>query len=266
VVFALVAVLLWGGQRRWALAGLGFALFTFVPCLAAIADKGLLGERYLYLPLAGLGIVLASASRRHVSWVLLAIVFVCLSVQRTSDRLLDWRDEQTLWVAALQVSPGTFAEMSYGHALRAAEFNLAAHQRFRRALEGQPPRHGACENVIGSALAANRLDLAITGALMAEQRGCDSPDFHAYFGVCRAFAGQWALAEARALRGAGDARGRSGLVLAAAQIVGGRAQGYEDLKQFEAQRGDAREQVAAMLRRGDHPELAERVLAKEPQP
>ena len=263
---ALAAAIVWGTQRRWAIAGLGLALFTFIPCLAAIADKGLLGERYLYLPLAGLGVMLANTCRRHVTWGLFAVVFVGLSVQRTGDRLLDWRDEQTLWVATLQVTPGTFAEMSYGHALRAAEYNLAAHQRFRRSLEGQPPRHGACENVIGSALAANRLDLAITGAMMAEQRGCDSLDFHAYFAVCRAFAGQWALAEARALQGKGDSRGRSALVLAAAQIVSGRAQGYEDLKQFETRRFDAREQVATMLRKGDQPDLADRVLAMGAQP
>lgn len=250
-------------RRRFVGVGLGFALLTFLPCLAAIADKGLLGERYLYLPLAGLGVVIASAFRRNMMWAAAGVLFAGFSVQRTGERLLDWRDEQTLWVAALEVSPSTFSEMSYGHALRAAEFNLAAHQRFRYALERDPPRLGACENVIGSALAANRVDLAITGALMAEQRGCDTPAFHAYFAVCRAFAGQWSRAAARAELGAGDARGRSGLVLAAAQIVAGVPEGYKSLESFTAVREDAKEQVANMLRNGGHPELADRVLKPE---
>jgi hypothetical protein len=191
-----------------------------------------------------------------------ALPLVVLSMLRCADRLLDWRDEQTLWVAAMRDTPGTFVEMSYAHALRRDGLNLAAHQRFRAALEGEPPRPGVCLNVIGSALAADRLDLALTGASMAEKRGCSRPEFYGYWAACHAYAGQWGKAKTRALLATGDTLQRSDLVLAAVAVVEGRADGYDQIEVLEALQSDAREQIASMLRRGEHPDLATVVLAQ----
>ena len=84
VALGLLGFAVWKAPRRaLAIAGVGWALVTWAPSVAATIDKGLLGERYLYFPMAGLGLTLAAALPATVrSWhVALAAVPAVLLIQ-----------------------------------------------------------------------------------------------------------------------------------------------------------------------------------------
>lgn len=116
-----LAVLVVRGGRL-ALAGLTFALLSFVPSLVAIAMHGLIGERYLYAPMGGLALAVSAASlgiapRRFVMLAPFALVAAII----VSQRLPAWASEVDLWEAAYTQRPNPLTASGYGNAL--------AHQR-----------------------------------------------------------------------------------------------------------------------------------------
>lgn len=113
LTIALLGWLLRRGQARPLL----FAACAFLPALAGIARYGTLGERYLYLPLAGVGVAVATA----VPWSRAAAVVVgVLGVAALGAlyvRLPDWHDDVTLFGAARLRAPDGFVEGQLGGAL-----------------------------------------------------------------------------------------------------------------------------------------------------
>ncbi|MEC8424893.1 MAG: hypothetical protein VX000_14010, partial [Myxococcota bacterium] len=104
VLGSLAGAAVWRGERRaLVLAGGAWAIASFVPSLAATLDKGLLGERYLYLPLAGLALSLVGAAPRMPRWSALAIA--APSVLALQLRLPTWEDSRTVWQDAHDVAP-----------------------------------------------------------------------------------------------------------------------------------------------------------------
>ncbi|HJN73764.1 MAG TPA: hypothetical protein QGF58_07520 [Myxococcota bacterium] len=154
---------------RISIAGLGLAVAAFVPALLAISVRGQLGERYLYLPMAGLALALAAAmppSRRS----LVALLPLCLaSVLVLHHRLPEWSSDITLWGAAVEDHPGPYTWTSLGHALNEADRPAEAGPLFVASLEGDAPYPDACVPSIGTPLKVGDLELAARAAHLAAE-------------------------------------------------------------------------------------------------
>lgn len=167
-----VSALVKGERRGLVLAGAAWAVASFVPSLAATLDKGLLGERYLYLPMAGMALALVGALPRLPRWSALALALPCIVALQL--RLPAWKDSRTVWQHAHDVSPTAFTAGGLAWYYHRDKDYAAANQLFRMALEGDPPYRDVCEMVVMSHLEARESAEAVrVGEWALRERGCD---------------------------------------------------------------------------------------------
>lgn len=206
ILFGLLAVAGWialclrhrGVGRSLARAGLAWTLLAVAPVVIPIADKGLLGDRFTYLAMAGIGISLASLVQVRRIPVLLVLAIGWLLVLHA--RLPDWSSDLALWRAAVRQTPSPGAWTGLGHALMEAGEPEEAGAWFVAALEDPEPDLSCCPQVIGAPLAADRPALAVQLGYWAAERGCGGVAFHARMGEALLAGGAWELAAARFAR------------------------------------------------------------------
>lgn len=212
-----------GRRRKLVVAGLACALLAFLPSLAATFDKGLLGERYLYLPMAGLALALAAAlpvHRKVIAYtapVLLAFAVVLLI------RLPDWKDSATLWRAADDSVSSPFTQGGLAWYLRRDGQPEEALELVVSAIEGDPPYTDACAFLAMIPLELKRPEQAVELARWGlEERGCPTtPELMGSYALGHAGTGRWeqamAVAQRPELRGPGTGQ----VVLAAGMLLQG---------------------------------------------
>lgn len=112
LVLALWIWALWKRKNEWFLAGtIYFAAFAITANLL-VPTGTIMAERLIYLPSAGFCLLVAliwirlKERQRNLAWAALAIVVVALAA-RTVVRNRDWRDNFTLYSAAVRVVPGS---------------------------------------------------------------------------------------------------------------------------------------------------------------
>jgi protein O-mannosyl-transferase len=243
-------------RLRLGLAGLMWAVVAFLPSILALADKGLFGERYLYLPMAGLALAVAAACPNNGRVLALLGPVPVAWIVVLYFRLPDWHDDLSLWSATLRDTPCTYVHAGLGHALRHADRNLEASAQFRLALIGDPPQLDVCENVIGAALAANQPSLAASSGLEVEARGCTSPTFLGHLAVALATTGRWDEALERASKASGDSTRRADVVRSAAALARGDCDGYRAFVADWKGSKPPEPQVSYLLDQGGFPEAA----------
>ncbi|MBU6281372.1 tetratricopeptide repeat protein [bacterium] len=134
--------------RRGAVAGLGLLWFlvALVPVAQVVPYAEVVAEHNAYLPLAGLALALGdgfarvvrlSGRRGRAAAGLAAAALACAFALRTRARVEDWRDEETLWRATLDVAPDSVRAL---HNLGAT---LASRGRPAAALEPLERAHRA---------------------------------------------------------------------------------------------------------------------------
>lgn len=102
-----VTALAWLSRRRLPAVAFaaGWLLLNFAPVSNAVPLFNPLADRYLYLPLAGFGLAVASLvallPQRQTVMACLCAALAGLS----HVRLKDWRDDETLWRATLRTEP-----------------------------------------------------------------------------------------------------------------------------------------------------------------
>lgn len=150
--------------------GLAFAALCLAPAVLAIAVRGQLGERYLYLPIAGLALALAAAVPQHraVHWITAALALV--SALAIGQRLPDWSNNRTLFAAAVESHPNGASYAALGHELNLQPDGIEACAWFRMALEDQPAYAPVCQQVIRCGLKRGHIEEAARGAELTETR------------------------------------------------------------------------------------------------
>lgn len=244
VVVVFVGVLVRSGGRR-ALGGLALSALTLAPALPAVAHTGLVPDRYLYLPMAGLGIAVAAAlaplTPRMVALFAggLGLVLALLSAT-TVPR---WQDDTALWTATLARMPTPHVAASFAKVLELEGDLDQAAEWYGRALVAPIPARHACWNIarvhllIGDPLSAARMgEQALTV-------GCPlDPELLAPTALAHALIGEWDLAEQRASMVGEDPTGQAIVVRVTAAARRG------DLGPFYAAAGDAEADQAALAR------------------
>lgn len=256
-----VAGLAFGKNRKLVVAGLIWAGLAFAPSLAATLDKGLLGERYLYFSMAGLGLAMVAARPRLPHWLAPALIVPAVVVLQI--RLPQWQDSRTVWEAAHAAAPNPFTAAGlawYYH--RDQEFEQA-NPLLVMALEGDPPYRDVCDLIVMSHLEAKEPERATELAEWAvQERGCPPQGMIIdHWAVGLAGQGRWSEAVSVALRQPGGPAGPGVIVLAAARARVGQ---IDDVRRIAIQSGDPSflQRVAKMLRLGGDVETAQRLLGQ----
>ncbi len=205
-------VLLWRG----AVAGLG--LLWFLVCLLPVAQivpyAEVVAEHNAYLALAGValagGDVVARSVRRWPRGALAAAVaLIALLAARSALRAGDWRSDETLWKATLEVAPRSLrAHHNLGAALAASGRLLEARESFERAREIAPLDRDV---MLGLAAVSGRLGdharaLQLAGQALEQARDAAGLTIlgWAQLGSGDGAAARESFAEAVALGGRGD--------------------------------------------------------------
>ena len=253
-----------GERRALVITGLVWAVMAFVPSLAATLDKGLLGERYLYFSLAGLGLTLAAAvGDKPPRWLIPALAIPGVGVLQL--RLPQWQDSETVWEAAHEVAPSPFTAAGlawYYH--RDKDYDRAL-PLLVMALEGDPPYHDVCDLIIMAYIEDKQLAEGARIAKWAvEERGCPPRGMIIdHWSVALAGTDQWREAVQVALRQPGGPSGPSLTVVVAAQALQGDVPGVLKVAQQEAAKGDRDflRRVLKLLNLSGHPDTVQQILA-----
>jgi len=172
VMCVLIFLALWSYTKgkRLAFFALGFSLLTYAPVSNMIRPIGtIMGERLLYLPSAGLslliGIGLDALVARHAfsirsrAWKFISAIVACaliMAVARTIHRNRDWRDCMSIVRSSLKTSPQN-ARAQLGLAsvhFKDREFSsaVAAFEKAARIYPDLPLSHAAFAQNYGTAL------------------------------------------------------------------------------------------------------------------
>ncbi len=173
-IAAVVAVVILAWQLRGnpgAVLGIALLALPLLPALyVPVLGDGLVAERYLYLPSAGLALLTALAwnawVRRRPAWfrarAAVAAVLVIVGGVATFSRNRVWHDELALWTDAARKSPRSAAVHGYlGFALYTAGQPDAAVASLSRAIELDPDKLDAHVNLAAALLTSGRVDEAL---------------------------------------------------------------------------------------------------------
>lgn len=233
-------------RRRLALTGLGWLVLALLPALVPIIDKGLIGERYLYLGLVGLGLWAAGVAGRAFPAVVLAALLPWHLLVR--DRLPDWRDDPRFWIAAWQDTGTPYAGAGLGLRLGQAGRPELALPLLVGALDQDPPAFDACAGLLDAAVRVQGVEAAEPLGRWAMGRGCAAEPRHtAALAVVQAQLGQWERA-ARTLSLAGpDPGGRDRVVRVALLLREGREAEARSLWEASGEPEEVARQAASLL-------------------
>ncbi len=160
---ALAMLLLLGGliavaaaparSRPWLGLGIGWFLLTLLPTQGPVPRLDLANERHLYLPLAGVALLVAGLSQeaRLRRWAPVIGAMACLALGAgTYARIGDYRTEIALWESSLRADPANArAHNNRGTALALAGRREEAREAYREALRIRPGYALAQENLRG---------------------------------------------------------------------------------------------------------------------
>lgn len=166
------ASLAWRRGGALACAGLAMAALALAPSLLAMASKYQVGERYLYLSMAGLALGVAAAvpAGRRALWAGGLLALPCVLVIR--DRVPDWQDGLHLLEAAVADAPNPYTFDGVGFELDRVGRSGEAAGWFRKALQGEPAYTRACLNALKAPLHAGDSAGALASLHLARERGC----------------------------------------------------------------------------------------------
>ena len=92
---------------------LSVAFLVWIPTLLPTMLNGMHGDRYLYLPLAGISFAIACAVPWR-SWMWIIPVIWSVVIQQ---RIPNWSSDRTLWLSMYTQKPSSFSAVSYAHIL-----------------------------------------------------------------------------------------------------------------------------------------------------
>ncbi len=163
----------------------GFGLLWFFIWLAPVALMNVpVGDRHLYLPLAGLILFLTAVlrvRRRLLCFLLAACAAMCVPL--TCHRLSVWQNSESLWQSVLQKNPADFrANFHLANAYEESGRHEAAAELYQKLIERYPGDSHPYINGINLKIAGGDLEAAQSLLNLFRQRFPQEPEV----GVLRA--------------------------------------------------------------------------------
>lgn len=248
LLLVLAPLLLGPQRRRQALVGLAWLALAVLPTLVPVADKGVIGDRYVYLGMVGLGLWGTAVLGRAALPVVGVLIVPWLWMLHL--RLPQWANDRSLWEAAVQDIGTPYTLAGLGHIRFIDGHPELALPLFVRALDADPPALDACDAVGDAAVALKQVREAEILGRWALSRGC--PRTGALLGglaAVQAYEGQWEQAAATLDGAPPDPRHRDRVVRAALALRAGDVAGYEALAADSRDRDDFAAQVQSLVGR-----------------
>jgi hypothetical protein len=244
---AAVLAVLQGRDRRVFAGGAVWAVASIALTLVPIADKGGFGDRFWYLPMVGVALMLAAVCPPRwgtLSAAALAVpALVVLHV-----RVPDWATDRSLWWSAIRDRPTPVNLAGFGHAQYMDQRYKRSLVAFTGALTTDRLANDACARVVASAVRLGRPALASRMGRWATARGCvHDGGFNGWMSTAMAFSGDWPGVAAALAAGPPDPKGRDQVAAAALATVNGDHEAVERIASSWTGTGDLYGQVARIL-------------------
>ena len=189
--------------------GLVWAVLFGMPVFWALASTGWMGERYLYLPILGVGwmgggLTARWGAKAARAWIGVGLIWAAL----VSLRAGDWASDDSLWSSAWETTPSPFTAEGLGHVRRGSSGPEEATIWFVRALDDAKPLSTGCVPLMRSAVGTRKMVRAAHLGAWASARGCGGPEFDGWRAITLASTGRWDLLAALLERASPDREGR----------------------------------------------------------
>lgn len=148
---------------------LSFFLIALLPYLTPLRIAWVIAERYAYLGVLGIIVLIALAiqkigeisKRKEVAYVVLGVILLALSA-RTVLRNMDWKNQDTLWLASAKTSPSSPQNHNNLGDLYGRHGDLErAEVEFKRAIELKPNYGDAYHNLANTYAQMGKIELAM---------------------------------------------------------------------------------------------------------
>lgn len=236
--------------RSSARAGIAFAFLGLLPAWAAVAHVGAVVDRYLYLPMVGIGWAVAVVARRPWGRMIAQVsivVFVGLSMRQAPV----WKSDATVWMASVERAPSGYAKGALAKWLEERGMTKAAAQWYLQAVSQDPmPFEHSCFNLSRIHLKAYGPAVAIEATHKGLLHGCDrSAELMAPFALSYALQGEWETALTVAHELTSDPTGQAVIAELAAKTQLGDVQALKNSIESagEEKGADLRRQVLKVL-------------------
>ncbi len=196
---ALVLVFLGFGFSMWlrkqkAALGWGLVILTLGPAIWGIAHTGSVADRYMYLPMAGIGITIAIVMERarwKPQWISgIILTFICAGL--SANQVPMWKSDRVLFGAAVDAWQNPHVYGMYAKIIeQEGRLDEAAHW-YRQAVSNPKPYPHSCWNITRIHLLRGSPDEAVRDGKEAIKRGCPkSPELISPLSLALAFTGKW---------------------------------------------------------------------------
>jgi hypothetical protein len=220
---AVVVGLVAAARARAGGAGLlAFAAIALAPTFAAMRATHTIGERFLYLPLVGLAILIAGAAPRR-SWPV-GLIGGVLAIGAVEARLGEWGDERRLWETAAARAPDGYAWLRVAAFAEQDGRPRDAFQAYRHAVDATPPLRFACPHPVRLLLATGAAEPASRLGDELASAGCTDAPFVEQWVDALAYAGRLDDARIAAARPGASLATRAAIALADGDLT--RAAGF----------------------------------------
>ncbi|MCG2686023.1 tetratricopeptide repeat protein, partial [Candidatus Parcubacteria bacterium] len=190
-------------RQRQVFFWLSFFIISLLPTLTPFGISWIVAERYVYLGAIGIFVVVAlvfnqlwkNEKLRPGVRILFSLIILAL-LTRTIVRNVDWKDQDTLWLATAKTSPSSSQNHNnlgdyYG---RQGDFEKAI-EEFKRAIELNPNYAGAYHNLANTYRQLGKTDWAIENYQKAAELNPNLWQSHQNLAVSYFDRGQLDLAE-----------------------------------------------------------------------
>ena len=176
---------------------LGGVLFIagLIPAFSAIGSTGLAADRYLYLPMMGLLLLIASSCEQYKTSRMttpISIVIILYMAIHSFRILPSWSNNIQLFADAVSASPSPFRAGAYAKALEEkGDLDLAA-DWYEHAVQPPNPNPHSCYNITWIHFLRQDFARIITAGEKALAAGCEpSAELTAPLSLAHALNGNW---------------------------------------------------------------------------
>jgi len=175
-------------RDKYARVGVLSSILFFIPTLWPTMLNGMHGDRYLYIPIAGLAFAIA----RTITWQRwMAGILLCWVVV-IQQRIPNWDGDRALWGSMYEQKQSSFSAVSFAHILYNEKKYKEAALLYQEGYAAKIPYIAGCSSYIVSIFKITNPSITIEAGDWAIERGCSLSGIMAgVLGVSLVAEGQW---------------------------------------------------------------------------